>query len=312
MSTTLRLQAARSADRDEFYTRFVDVENELRHYVNHFRDKTVHLPCDDPRDSAFFTWFQDRFTELGLRRLVATSYAGGPRGEAVVCDWNGKGPSRVTPLRGDGDFRSAEVRAFMEQADVVVTNPPFSLFRQFLTQLVELDKNFLVVGHQNAISYKEVFPLIRQGRVWLGHGFKSNAAWFESPYVDVASSDHRLEGAIRVSGVSWFTSLDHAKRHDSLPLKQSYDPDVHPRFDFYDAINVNRVADIPFDFDGAMGVPLTYLMKHNPDDFEILNCNDLRVDENVKVKSHELIKDEEASVDGVVKYVRIPIRRRHR
>ena len=160
------------------------------------------------------------------------------------------------------------------QADIVVTNPPFSLFREYIAQLVKFNKKFLVIGHQNAITYKEIFPLFKENRIWLGFGFKGNAAHFKSRYKDVATaSDHR-DGMIRVSGVMWFTNLDIKKRHERFPLYKSYSPDEFPKYDNYDAIEVSKSADIPYDYDGAMGVPITFMDKYNPEQFEILGATE--------------------------------------
>lgn len=268
--------AARTTPNDEFYTQLVDIEKELAHYPGAFRDKTVYLPCDDPRDSAFWTYFEGRFHDLGLRRLIATAYAGGPRGEAVVCDWDGEGEPKVTRLEDDGDFRGTTARALLEQADVVVTNPPFSLFREFVAQLVEAGKEFLVLGTLNAVTYADVWPVIQGGQVWLGvsrhnlylevpEAYPATATRFK---VDPDGTRLRSLGNAR-----WFTNLEHKQRHQKLTLSASFSPDVYPQYDNYGAIEVSRIADIPTDYDGAMGVPITYLDHHDPDRFELLGLS---------------------------------------
>ena len=176
----------------------------------------------------------------------------------------------IMPLHGDGDFRSQECIELLKEADIVVTNPPFSLFREYIAQLIEYDKKFLIIGHQNAITYKEIFPLLQQNKLWLGYGFKGGAAHFISHYEDKATAGDHREGMIRVSGVTWFTNLETTKRHEDLILYKKYNPEEYPKYENYDAINVNRTEDIPFDYDGVMGVPITFLDKYNPDQFEII------------------------------------------
>ncbi len=176
----------------------------------------------------------------------------------------------VSLLNGDGDFRSAESVELMREADIVVTNPPFSLFREYVTQLMENEKKFLIIGHQNAITYKEIFPLIKEDKLWLGYGFKRNVAHFVSSYEDTATDLDKKEGMIRVSGVHWFTNLDTSKRHEDLILYKTYTPDEYPSYDNFDAIEVGKTAEIPMDFDGLMGVPITFLQKYNPDQFRIV------------------------------------------
>lgn len=176
----------------------------------------------------------------------------------------------ISTLKQHGDFRSQECIQLLKQADIVVTNPPFSLFREYLAQLVEYDKKFLIIGHQNAITYKEVFPLIKEDKIWLGYGFKGGAAHFFSPYEDIATASDHKKDMIRVSGVNWFTNLDHKKRHEMLDLVCRYSPEEYPKYDNYDAINVDRTSDIPYDYDGVMGVPITFLDKYNPEQFEIV------------------------------------------
>ena len=278
---------AKRDKKDEFYTQRTDIENELRHYKEHFRGKVVLCNCDDPRESEFFKYFVENFEKLGLKRLIATCYKSqdvdlfsqGECERAVYQVYEGDKNGNMTLdddevsvryLKGDGDFRSGECIEILRQADIVVTNPPFSLFREYVAQLVRHDKKFLIVGHQNAITYKEIFPLFKENIIWLGFGFRGNVAHFKSRYKDVATaSDHR-DGMIRVSGVMWFTNLDIKKRHDKHPLYKSYSPDEFPKYVNYDAIEVGKSSDIPYDFDGEMGVPITFLDKYNPDQFEIV------------------------------------------
>jgi hypothetical protein len=286
-----QLGHAKAARRDEFYTQLPDIERELKHYRAQFKDKVVYCNCDDPRVSNFFTYFSYNFEKLGLRKLITTSYMSQQRDlfsqhdseRAISLEYVGmRNPDGGVPdpediginlLEGDGDFRSEESIEMLKQADIVVTNPPFSLFREYVRQLVDYDKKFLIIGHQNAIVYKEIFPLIRDDKVWLGYGFRRNMAHFISSYEDTASdADHR-DGMIRVSGVQWFTNLDVSKRHEDLILYKTYDPETYPTYDNYDAIEVSKTPEIPMDFDGVMGVPVTFLNKYNPDQFEIVGSN---------------------------------------
>ena len=288
------LNKAKEAKKDEFYTQLEDINNELRHYREHFRGKTVLCNCDDPRISNFFTYFAYNFEYLGLKKLITTCYKSQDTDlfstnnseQAVYLVYEGdKNGDRIPtadeigihPLKGDadgkywaGDFRSAECIALLKEADIVVTNPPFSLFREYVAQLIEYDKKFLIIGHQNAIKYKEIFPLIQQNKIWLGYGFKGGAGHFVSNYEDTATAGNHKEGMIRVSGVHWFTNLETKKRHEDLILYKSYSPEEYPKYENYDAINVDKTDEIPYDYEGVMGVPITFMDKYNPDQFEII------------------------------------------
>ncbi|MBR0244387.1 MAG: adenine-specific methyltransferase EcoRI family protein [Bacteroidaceae bacterium] len=283
----IKLNAAKEAKKDEFYTQLEDINNELRHYREHFRGKTVLCNCDDPRVSNFFTYFAYNFEFLGLKRLITTCYKNqdmdlfsqNESEHAIYLIYDGdKNGNNVPdpeeigihPLKGDGDFRSPECIELLKQADIVVTNPPFSLFREYVAQLIEYDKKFLIIGHQNAIHYKEIFPLIKQNLIWLGYGFKGGAGHFISNYEDVATAGDHREGMIRVSGVRWFTNLEIRKRHENLILYRHYMPENYPRYENFDAIDVGKTEDIPYDYDGIMGVPDTFLDKFNPEQFEII------------------------------------------
>jgi hypothetical protein len=300
------LSAAKTAKKDEFYTQLTDIERELQHYWQHFRDKVVLCNCDDPYESNFFKYFTLRFNQLGLKKLIFTCYNGSPvQGNELMIDFgdftdepkkiaykveitevkdlNGDGAVDLSDvqylLKNDknvistlktGDFRDPECIELLKESDIVVTNPPFSLFREYIGQLMEYGKKFLIIGHQNAITYKEVFPLIKENKVWLGYGFKGGAAHFYSPYEDIATAGDHKKDMIRVSGVNWFTNMEIPKRNEEIDLVCRYSPEEYPRYDNYDAINVNRTQDIPCDYDGIMGVPITFLDKYNPNQFEIV------------------------------------------
>ena len=326
-----QLGEAKKNKKDEFYTQLSDIERELRHYEHHFKGKTVLCNCDDPRVSNFFHYFSYKFEDLGLKRLITTCYKNQERDlfsqnnseRAIWLEYTGdKNGNRVPDpeeigiryFKGDGDFRSAECIELLKQADIVVTNPPFSLFREYVAQLVKYDKKFLIVGHQNAIHYKEIFELIKSNRLWLGYGFKGNAAHFiTNGYEDYATAGDHKEGMIRVSGVAWFTNLEIPKRNDELVLYRKYKPENYPSYENFDAIDVGETAEIPEDWFGNMGVPDTFLQKHNPNQFEIvgLGCGDLAKQIGV-AKNFRGRTDVAYKVDGKDKcpYSRIIIRRR--
>ena len=300
------LDAAKTAKKDEFYTQLTDIERELQHYWSHFRDKVVLCNCDDPYESNFFKYFALRFNQLGLKKLICTCYNGSPvQGDELMIDFgdfmdepkkiaykveitevkdlNGDGAVDLSDvqylLKNDknvistlktGDFRDPECIDLLEEADIVVTNPPFSLFREYIGQLMEYEKKFIIVGHQNAITYKEVFPLLKENKVWLGYGFKGGAAHFFSPYEDIATAGDHKKDMIRVSGVNWFTNLEIPKRNEEIDLVCKYSPENYPTYDNYDAIEVSKTAEIPYDYAGIMGVPITFMDKYNPLQFEIV------------------------------------------
>ena len=285
------LNAAKAAKKDEFYTQLEDINNELRHYREHFRGKTVLCNCDDPRVSNFFTYFAYNFEFLGLKRLITTCYKNqdtdlftqnkSEQAVYLIYDGDKNGNSipdpqeiGIHPLKGDGDFRSRECVELLKQADIVVTNPPFSLFREYVAQLMEYDKMFLIVGSVNAINYREIFPFIIQNKMWLGYGFNAGNAFFMIPAearTNYAAGVFNEEtGLVKFRNCHWFTNLDHQKRHESLILYKHYTPEEYPKYDNYEAIEVSKVENIPCDYDGVMGVPLTFLDKYNPDQFDII------------------------------------------
>ncbi len=304
------LNAAKKAKKDEFYTQISDIERELQHYWPHFRGKTVLCNCDDPYESHFFKYFAGRFNQLGLRKLICTCYNGSsiqggeltlplfpedePQKKAhklvitEVTDVNGDGVVDLTDveylIRNDknvlstletGDFRSPECIALLKEADIVVTNPPFSLLREYIAQLMAYDKKFLIVGNIFAPTYKDIFPLFLHNKIWYGPSITSGDRKFRVP------DDYPLNAAgcgidkdghkyIRVKGVRWLTNLDHNKRHEELELVSCYSPEDYPEYDNYKAIEVSKTAQIPFNYSGVMGVPTTFLDKYNPEQFEII------------------------------------------
>ena len=303
------LTQAKKNKKDEFYTQLSDIERELKHYKNHFKDKVVYCNCDDPRVSNFFHYFSYNFEKLGLKRLITTCYKNQERDlfsqnsseQAIYLEYNGDKNGNNVPdpdeigikhLKGDGDFRSKESIGLLKQADIVVTNPPFSLFREYVAQLIEYDKKFIIIGHQNALTYKEIFPLIKENKLWLGFGFKGSAAHFiNKHYEDYATAGDHKDGMIRVSGVVWYTNLDIAKRHEDLILYKQYSPDEYLTYDNYDAINVDKTKDIPLDYKGIMGVPITFMNKYNPEQFEILGTSDNGLIDNKFKKTPGVTKE---------------------
>lgn len=320
------LRKADGAKNDEFYTQISDIERELNHYKNHFKGKTILCNCDDPRVSNFFKYFALNFNEFGLKKIISTCYKNqdvdlftqNDCEKAVYIEYEGNpndststdfSTMQVKELKGDGDFRSSECIELLKQADIVVTNPPFSLFREYVAQLMKYQKEFIIIGNVNALSYKEIFPYIKENKIWLGYGFKGGATHFiNSHYKDYATAGNHKEGMIRVSGVVWFTNLDIKKRHEDLILYKTYSPEEFPKFDNYDAINVDKTSDIPMDYDGLMGVPVTFFDKYNPDQFEIIDG----------IGRYSILNNEETKaagkylsmVGGKAKYFRIIIKRK--
>ena len=286
------LNEAKAAKKDEFYTQLSDIERELLHYKHHFRGKTVLCNCDDPRVSNFFDYFARNFEFLKLKKLVTSCYKNQrpdifshhDSEKAIYLEYTGDlnnnrvpDPDEigVKPLQSDGDFRNSECIALMRQADVVSTNPPFSLFREYVALLVEHKKNFLIIGNINAVSYKEIFQLIKENKLWLGPSIRSGDREFGVPeYYPLEAASCRIDSDgkkfIRIKGVRWFTNLDHKTRHEDMTLYKKYSADEYPKYDNYDAINVDKTVDIPVDYAGVMGVPITFLDKYNPDQFEII------------------------------------------
>ena len=320
-----KLTAAKKAKNDEFYTQYRDIEKEISAYLDYdpdvFRGKTILLPCDDPEWSNFTKYFAQNFERFGLKKIISTSYAveskkyksgyqpslfeiNDPQFDKIKTVKNGKiftlmhdktGDQKIDVddlewhyLAGDGDFRSKEIEKLRDEADIIITNPPFSLFREFLAWIFEAEKQFVLIGNLNAITYKEVFPLIRDDKVWLGNGFHAGNAYFSTPFAkDYAEGVYNPEtGLVKFRNVCWFTNLDHGRRHEPLPLmtmadnlkyskhKKIKEQKFYIAYDNYDAIEVSYTDAIPSDYDGAMGVPISFLDKYNPEQFEILGTSD--------------------------------------
>lgn len=311
------LAQAKVAKKDEFYTQLSDIEKEMVHYREYFRDKVVFCNCDDPYESNFFKYFALNFNALGLKKLIATCYDGSPIAQqelplfadetdepkrkaykveiSEVPDLDGNGATDLTDvqlllkssehnvkaeLKENGDFRSAECIELLIQADVVVTNPPFSLFREYMAQLVKYEKKFIIIGNQNAVTNKEIFPMIMNNKLWFGASIHSGDREFRVPndYITRSSSlrvDNDGNKYLRVPGVRWYTNIDYSQRHEDLILIKTYSKEEYPKYDNYDAINVSKTEDIPYDYSGIMGVPITFLDKYNPDQFEVLGLTQI-------------------------------------
>lgn len=309
MAGNENLKTANKAKQDEFYTQLTDIEKELRHYKDHFKGKIVFCNCDDPFESNFFKYFAMNFNFLGLKKLIATCYDGSPiAGDELplfeveetqtekkaykieiteVTDENGDGAvdladvellirnhkNTLTVLNGNGDFRSEECIELLKQADIVVTNPPFSLFREYVAQLIEYKKQFVILGPQNSITYKEIFAYLKNNQMWLSHSLSYIAFKVPTHYEEKSTRfwiDENNQKWRSFGNICWFTNLDIAKRHEYLDLYKRYKAEEYPNYENYDAINVDKVTDIPYDYDGIMGVPITFLDKYNPEQFKII------------------------------------------
>lgn len=338
MAKNNNLHKAKTAKNDEFYTRIEDINEELKHYSDHFREKIVLCNCDDPEWSNFWRYFHLEFERLGLKKLIATHYEP-DEVPSYMMEYTGGNDEDFSvgirkELTQNGDFRSPECIELLKKADIVVTNPPFSLFREYVAQLAEYDKKFIIIGAKNCITYKEIFSLIRDNKMWIGAKQMSGSLWFETPK-NYSNKNDKIVGDKKLTPIAccWFTNLDHPKRH--LPIETAYEykkkdrlyPDLYPKYDNYDAINVDKVSQIPMDYEpcwykcphkdkceyaasegkvdnalcesacnGAMGVPITYLDKYSPEQFEIIDANNIRNNDAVSEKPHGLIKDKEATI----------------
>ena len=309
------LHKAKAAKNDEFYTRLEDVEKELKHYTEHFKGKVVYCNCDDANRSNFFKYFSTNFQKLGLKKLITSGLK--DNGTGVVAIQKG---DDIDIYDGNGDFRSEECIEFLKEADIVVTNPPFSLFREYVAQLMQYEKKFLIIGNMNAITYKEIFPYIKNNELWAGYKSLGSDMFFNVPqnYVEELKATktqgggwRELDGIImgRVATACWFTNLEHKKRNEELILYKHYNPTEYPKFENYDAIEVSKVAEIPMDYEGVMGVPISFLDKYCPNQFRILDARDIALNDKQRNKSTYLIKDADGTINGKATYARICIQK---
>ncbi|NVP17422.1 adenine-specific methyltransferase EcoRI family protein [Candidatus Gracilibacteria bacterium] len=281
------LRKANKAKNDEFYTQLSDIEKELGHYKQHFKGKTIFCNCDDPEESNFWKYFELNFEYLGIKKLVSTHFEDEKPSYKleIIGDRNHDGKINKldivkTPLKQNGDFRSPECIEILKESDIVITNPPFSLFREYVAQLMEYDKKFITLGNMNAITYKEIFKLIKENKLWSGYGFNLSLV-FKSPYENSLEANLKFceqkgyfgKNYIKTPAISWFTNLEIQKRHEDLILYKSYNETEYPKYDNYDGINVDKVKEIPFDYCGNIGVPITFLGVYNPEQFEILDLS---------------------------------------
>lgn len=299
MAKNNNLHAAKTAKNDEFYTQLEDIEREMVNYVPFFEGKVVYCNCDDYRQSNFTKCFKDNFEYLKLKKVICTNYDNG--NGAWKYEYDGENET-VIQLQGNGGYETEECIAFLKQSDVVVTNPPFSLFRDYVKQLMDYNKKFLIIGNQNAITYKEIFPYIKNNQLWLGLTMNGSNRWFEVPptyEVKENAAGYKVVDGKRmlfVNGVTWFTNIENPRRNTPLDLYKKYNEKDFPKYDNYDAINVDKVTDIPEDYDGVMGVPITFLYKYCPTQFEI-------------VKFRKGNDDKDLSINGYTPYFRILIRK---
>jgi len=341
------LNSAKKAKNDEFYTQLPDIEREVSRYESQLKGKVIFCNCDDPYESFFFKYFALNFNILGLRKLIATCYVNSSIADTQLSlfdhepiedkttraphkieiveveDYDGDGAilladvenllrnrkNVLTRLKGDGDFRSQECIELLKQSDVVITNPPFSLFREYIAQLIEYEKSFLIIGSLNAITYKEIFKLIQDNKLWLGYGFANGNAYFRvmPDNIDYAVGVYDQEtGLVKFRNVHWFTNLDTTKRHEVYESYKNYSAEEHPKYDNYDAIEVPKLVEIPLDYDGVMGVPITFVDKYNPNQFEIIGQTGVIDPEDICIE----YKGGRPYLDGKRLYSRILIRKK--
>lgn len=358
------LSKAKTAKNDEFYTQYQDIEKEIMAYLdydpNTFAGKTILLPCDDPEWSNFTKFFAQNFKQFGLKKLISTSYAPDSKlyksnyqptlfesenpqfdktktnvkGKIFTLDHDKNNDGKIdvndlewTYLKGDGDFNSEEVKKLRDEADIIITNPPFSLFRDFLAWIFEADKKFVIIGSKNAITLKEVFPLIKANKMWVGTtSFNKDMLFISPEEVDPtkkpSSATRTVDGVVYLRSPSvWYSNLDHGRRHQPLPLMTMQDNikfskhkeikgKEYQKFDNYDAINIPFTDAIPSDYDGAMAVPISFLDKYSPEQFEIISSNDIILNDSIPNKEHGLIKDKDGTINGIPTYVRLVIKKR--
>ena len=310
------MHKAKKEKNDEFYTQLGDIEREMKYYRQHFENKTIFCNCDDPMESKFFLHFKLLFNFYKLKRLISTHYNKGGKSYSLEIIKGVNNTELMTDcepikfeLQGDGDFRSDECIELMKQSDIVITNPPFSLFREFISLLIDNDKNFLVIGNQNAITYKEIFKLIKDNKLWLGYTTNKTMQFLVPEHYKSELRNDKNEKIINVPAISWYTNLSHNKRNEKLELYKKYTLDYYPKYDNYDAINVDKVCEIPENYSGIMGVPITFLNVYNKEQFEIVGHTH-SADKSVEVEKirKDVNKKHRAYINGVEKYARILIR----
>ena len=311
MSNNSNLHKAKKAKNDEFYTQLSDIENELGHYKDHFKNKVVYCNCDDPRWSNFVKYFQINFYKLGLKKLIATGYKKNGRGVKLVYDSDHK-DANVEELQDNGDFRSQECVKLLDEADIVVSNPPFSLASLYMQQLIAHGKKFLIIGNMNALKYKEIFPLIKANKIWIGYNFNKTMEFQLDESYEKWNEIRDGKKYGKVPAIAWFTNLDHKKRHEKLILTEKYDPAKYQKYDNFNCIRIKRTCDIPSDYDGFMGVPITFLGVYNPNQFEILDgLNRYTIFDYFKVNEHVRAKHSHCTnVNGKATFFAILIRRK--
>lgn len=310
MAKNSNLHAAKVAKNDEFYTMLTDIEKEMSYYKDFFKGKVVYCNCDDARESNFFKYFSKNFEFLGLKKLITTGYKAEGKGVVLIYEGDKNGNRKVEDseivvrqLEGSGDFRSAECIEFLREADVVVTNPPFSLFREYVKQLMDYGKKFIIVGPMNAVTYKEIFPYIKNNQLWLGQNARGGSRKGNS------LSFVGYDGVTKDVSSWWFANVENDRHNTPLDLYKRYSNE-YPKYDNYDAIEVGKSHDIPMDYDGVMGVPISFLMFHCPEQFEIVDARTCAYNDKQKNKSTYLIKDADGSINGKPTYARICIRRK--
>lgn len=335
MANNKDLNKAARNKKDEFYTQLTDIEKELKHYKDHFKDKIIFCNCDDPETSNFWKYFELQFEELGIKKLISTHFETEKPSYKLelMSDVNGDGKITSkdiikTPLRQNGDFRSPECIEILKEADIVITNPPFSLFREYIAQLIEYNKKFLIIGNINCVKYQEIFPYIMANKIWLGQSIHSGDREFSVPDTYPLNAagcrvDENGKKYIRVKGVRWITNLEYAERYEDIPLFKHYTPEEFPKYDNYDAIEVSETKNIPVDYDGIMGVPITFIDRFNPKQFDLLGMTDRQNTSGLRTKKYtfedvENFNDLNASCvllqDGKYKslYTRFLIRRKQK
>ena len=304
MSNSSNLHRARANKNDEFYTQLSDIENEMKHYKKHFKNKIIFCNCDDPKESNFFQYFMLNFTKLGIKKLITTHYRDDEPSYKLELNGDINIDGKInfddiikTPLKQNGDFRSPECIEILEESDIVITNPPFSLFGEYIAQLIEYNKKFLFIGPMANTGNKNIFPLVRDNKLWWGI---SKINTFLTP-----------DGSFKKFGnILWYTNLGHQKQNEELILYKEYNELDYPKYDNFNVINIDKVKDIPIDYKEAMGVPISFIGKYNPNQFEILNCNNFTSNDKAPFKPNGLLANGSASLNGKAKFTRIVIKKK--